>query len=114
MDNITILYIFIATLTILDLIIYDIMVKRASIVSIYITLKIIFFSIVLMVINYLKLDFVYKIVTTIFTAWIDINFLINALINLLYKKERRVKNITLEIIYILVSIFVIVLLIKFF
>ena len=114
MNNLTILYIFIAALTTLDFFIFDIRAKRPSIVSIYIIGKIILFSIILMVINALNIEFIFKIVITVFTAWLDINFLINAVINLMYKKEQKVKNVGLEVIYILISITVIILLIKFF
>ena len=102
------LYIIISIIMTLDLLVYDIICKRPSIVSIYIIAKIMLFSIILYIIHLFNIDFAFKVVTTIFTAWIDINFLINAIINLMYKRERNVKNITLEIIYIIISIAVIV------
>ncbi|MBR1883624.1 MAG: hypothetical protein IJ809_01535 [Clostridia bacterium] len=114
MNNFVMIYIFIALLTILDFIVFDIKNKRVSIVSIYIIGKILLFSVIIVIINALQLEYLLKIVTIIFTVWLDINFLLNAIINLIYKKEQKVNNVFLEIIYILISIAVIILLIKIY
>ena len=110
--NLLILYIIVASVVSLEMIITDIIVKKPSIVSIYIIGKIIVFSIILAIVNALNLEFVFKILLTVFTAWLTLNFLINAVINLMYKLEKKVKNVSLQVIYILLSIASVLCLIK--
>ena len=81
--NLLILYIIVASVVSLEMLITDIIVKKPSIVSIYIIGKIIVFSIILAIVNALNLEFVFKILLTVFTAWLTLNFLINAVINLI-------------------------------